>query len=136
MVRWGLAISPISLFTAFCRNNFLELAQKRILVSERLLFSRIVAKMSRDNPCDRRRRAAMTPMRITRIFRFLTLTTTCLALLAASDHRQFTGKRTHVEKAWKKKKERKPPSFDVKDKYWEPCDYASTNGPNACGGGS
>jgi hypothetical protein len=67
--------------------------------------------------------------------RFLTLTTTCLALLAASDHAQFTGKRTHVEKAWKKK-ERKPPSFDVKDKYWEPCDYASTNGPNACGGGS
>ena len=77
----------------------------------------------------------MTPMRITRIFRFLTLTTTCLALLAASDHAQFTGKRTHVEKAWKQK-ERKRPSFDVKDKYWEPCDYASTNGPNACGGGS
>ena len=130
----GIGNQPDFFVHRLCRNNFLELAQKRILVSERPLFSRIVAKMSRDNPCWTQE-GRKAPMRITRIFRFLTLTTTCLALLAAFDHAQCTGKRTHVEKAWKKK-ERKPPSFDVKDKYWEPCDYASTNGPNACGGGS
>jgi hypothetical protein len=62
------------------------------------------------------------------------------AFVAASDKTLIKGKRTQVESMTvphkttvpqRKKEEKKPSKGEIKDPYWEPCDYGSTNGPNA-----
>ena len=80
-----------------------------------------------------------------RLLLAVALVISCATSLAASDKTLIKGKRTQVESTTvphktavprRKKEEKKPSKGEIKDPYWEPCDYASTNGPNACGGGS
>ena len=53
--------------------------------------------------------------------------------LAAKPH----GKTPHagVERSWKRDSAQKTDSDDYVDPYWQPCDYNTNWGPNACGGG-
>jgi hypothetical protein len=59
--------------------------------------------------------------------------------LAGSTHAQGKAKPPHAattfERPWKSERAKKKTDQDeAKDPYWEPCDYSTNWGPNACGG--
>jgi hypothetical protein len=63
-----------------------------------------------------------------------------LAISAApslADRAKPHGKTPHagIERSWQRDSARKTDSDDYVDPYWQPCDYNTNWGPNACGGG-